>query len=76
VLPTQKNGAVSKVKKNVFLTLHGYDVHCQQLKLFQFLMRYQQVASYAYCGAAGPVSKMTSQQEKAFCVYRFEVSDL
>jgi hypothetical protein len=28
----------------------------------------------AYCGAAGPVSKMASQQVKAFCVLRFEVS--
>ena len=28
----------------------------------------------AYCGAEGPVSKMASQQEKAFCVLRFEVS--
>jgi len=28
-------------------------------------MRYQQFASHAYCGAAGPVSKMASQQEKA-----------
>ena len=37
-------------------------------------MRYQQLASHAYCGAAGPVSKMASQQEKAFCVLRFEVS--
>jgi len=37
-------------------------------------MRYQQFASHAYCGAAGPVSKMASQQEKAFCVLRFEVS--
>jgi hypothetical protein len=34
-------------------------------------MRYQQLASHAYCGAAGPVSKMASQQEKAFCVLRF-----
>jgi hypothetical protein len=39
----------------------------------KFLMRYQQFASHAYCGAAGPVSKMASQQEKAFCVL-FEVS--
>ena len=30
--------------------------------------------SRAYCGAAGPVSKMAPQQEKAFCVLRFEVS--
>jgi hypothetical protein len=39
-----------------------------------FLMRYQQFDFHAYCGAAGPVSKMASQQEKAFCVLRFEVS--
>jgi hypothetical protein len=37
-------------------------------------MRYQQFASHAYCEAAGPVSKMASQQEKTFCVLRFEVS--
>jgi hypothetical protein len=37
-------------------------------------MRYQQFASYAYCVAAGPVSKMALQQEKAYCVFRFEVS--
>ena len=37
-------------------------------------MRNQQFASRAYCGAARPVFKMASQQEKAFCVLRFEVS--
>jgi hypothetical protein len=37
-------------------------------------MRYQQFASHAYCVAAGSVSKMALQQEKAFCVLRFEVS--
>jgi hypothetical protein len=37
-------------------------------------MSYQQFASYAYCGAAGSVSKMASQQEKAFCVLHIEVS--
>jgi hypothetical protein len=36
-------------------------------------MRYQQFASHAYCVAAGPVSKMALQQEKAFFVLRFEV---
>jgi hypothetical protein len=36
-------------------------------------VRYQQFASHAYCGATGPVSKMASKQEKAFCVLRFEV---
>jgi hypothetical protein len=37
-------------------------------------MRYQQIAFHAYCRVAGPVSKMASQQEKAFWVLRFEVS--
>jgi hypothetical protein len=34
----------------------------------------QQFVFRAYCGTAGPVSKMASKQEKAFCVLRFEVS--
>ena len=63
-----------KLTRNVFLTLHGNNVHRQQQELFKFLMRYQQLASRAYCGPAGPVSKMSSQQEKAFCVLRSEVS--
>ena len=66
---TQKNGAVSSLTRNLFLTLHGDNVHRPK-----FLIRYQQFASYAYCGAAEPVSKMASQQEKAFCVLRFDVS--
>jgi hypothetical protein len=57
-----------KLTRNLFLTLHGHNVHRQQRQLSKFLMRYQQFASYAYCGAAGPVSNMASQQEKAFCV--------
>ena len=28
----------------------------------------------AYCGAAGSIYKVAPQQEKAFCVFRFEVS--
>ena len=36
---TQKNGAASKVNKNLFLTLHGHNVHRQQLQLSKFLMR-------------------------------------
>jgi len=62
-----------KLTRNLFLTLHGHNVHRQQRQLSKFLMRYQQFASHAFCGAAGPVSKMASQQEKAFCVLRFEV---
>jgi hypothetical protein len=60
--------------RNLFLTLHGHNVHRQQRQLYKFLVRYHQLASHAYCGAAGPVSKMALQQEKAFCVLRFEVS--
>jgi len=63
-----------KLTRNLFLTLHGHDVHRQQQQLSKFLMRYQQLASHAYCGAAGSISKMASQQEKAFSVLRFEVS--
>jgi len=63
-----------KLTINLFLTLHGHNVHRQQQQMFQFLMRYQQFACHAYCGTAGPVCKMASQQEKAFCVLRFEVS--
>jgi hypothetical protein len=63
-----------KLTRNLFLTLQGHNVHRQQRQLSKFLMHYQQFPSHAYCGAAGPVSKMASQQEKASCVLRFEVS--
>ena len=63
-----------KLKRNLFLALHWHNVHHQQQQLSKFLMRYQQLASHAYCGAAGTVSKMASQQEKAFFVLRYEVS--
>ena len=58
-----------KLTRNLFLTLHGHNVHRQQRQLSKFLMRYQQFASQAYCGAAGSVSKMASQPEKAPCVF-------
>jgi hypothetical protein len=63
-----------KLMKNTFLILHGHNIHCQQQIMSTFVMRYQQFACHAYCGAAVPVSKMASQQQKAFCVLRFEVS--
>jgi hypothetical protein len=63
-----------KLSRNLFLALHGHKVHRLQRQLSKFLMCYQQFASHAYCGAAVPVFKMASQQEKAFCVLRFEVS--
>ena len=49
---TQKNGAVLKLTRNLFLTLHGHNVHRQQRHLSKFLMHYQQFASHAYCGAS------------------------
>ena len=64
---------IQKSTRNLFLTLQGHNVHRQQRQICTFLMRHQQFASHAYCGAAGPVSKMVSQQENAFCVLRFEV---
>jgi len=40
-----------KLTRNLFLTLHGHNVHRQQQQLSKILMRYQQLASHAYCGA-------------------------
>jgi hypothetical protein len=71
---TQKNGGVSKVVKNVTShpTLAQHTLSAAGT--VKVLMRYQQFASHAYCGATGQVSKMASKQEKAFCVPRFAVS--
>src|SRR5215475_9452846 len=55
-----------KLTRNLFLTLHWHNEHRQQRQLSKFLMRYQQFASHAYCGAAGPVSKMASQHDASF----------
>ena len=41
-----------KLTRNLFLTLQGHNVHRQQRQLSKFLMRYQQIAFHAYCGAA------------------------
>ena len=71
---TKRMVRFTKLKRNLFLALHWQNIHRQQQQLSKFLMRYQQFASHAYCGATAPVSKMASQQEKAFCVLRFEVT--
>jgi hypothetical protein len=63
-----------KSLKKLSLILQEHNMHCHQRELPKSLIHYQQFASHAYCGAVGPVSKMESQQEKAFCVLRFEVS--
>ena len=36
-----------KLTRNLFLTLHGHNVHRQQRQLSKFLMHYQQFASHA-----------------------------
>ena len=41
-----------KLTRNLFLTLHGHNLHRQQRQLSTFLMRYQQFASHAYCGTS------------------------
>ena len=41
-----------KLTRNLFLTLHGHNLHRQQQQISKFLMRYQQFASHAYCGAS------------------------
>jgi hypothetical protein len=68
----QKDGAISKLNKNSFNTLQGHNIHCQQRELSKFLIRYQQYDFLAYCGVAGSISKMASQQEKASLVLSFE----
>jgi len=74
ILGIHKRTVQFQLTRNLFLTLHGHNVRRQQQQLSKFLMRYQQFATDAYYGAAGPNSKMESQQEEAFCVLRFEVS--
>jgi hypothetical protein len=71
----QKNGAVSKVNKKSIS-------HLIRVKRTPSAAATVQVShvlptvrfSCFYCGAAGPVFKMASQQEKASCVLHFEVS--
>jgi hypothetical protein len=60
----KRMGRFQKLTRNLFLTLHGHDLHRQQRQLSKFLMRYQQFASHAYCGDAGPVLN-----HHAWCVY-------
>ena len=41
-----------KLTRNLFLTLHGQNVHRQQRQLSRFLMHYQSSLARAYCGAS------------------------
>ena len=38
--------------RDLFLTLHGQNLHSQQRQLSKFLMSYQQFATHAYFGAS------------------------
>jgi hypothetical protein len=71
---TQKNSAISKVNKKFISYLSRAQPTPLPAATVQVSQALQQFTSHAYGGAAGPVSKMASQQEKAFCVLRFEVS--
>ena len=67
------NGAVSKVNKKFVSHLTRAKRTVSSGNSPSFSCATSSSLARAYCGAAGPVSKMASQQEKAFCVLRFEV---
>ena len=50
-----------KSTRNLFLTLHGHNVHRQQQQVSKFLMRNQKTLLML---TAGSVSKMASQQKR------------
>ena len=60
-----------KLTRNLFLTLHGHNVHRQQRQLSKFLMRYQQFTSLAYRGAICQDGVVAG---KGFLCALFEVS--
>ena len=64
-----------KLTRNLFLTLHGHTVTVSVAATVQ--VSHAPPAARLLmltAGPRGPVSKMASQQEKAFCVLRSEVS--
>ena len=66
------NGAVSKVNKK-FIS-HPTRAKRTPLTAATVQVSHALPAVRSLVLTAGPVSKMASQQEKAFCVLRFEVS--
>ena len=66
------NGAVSKVNKKVIS--HLTRAKSTPLAAATVQVSHALPAVRLLVLTAGPVSKMASQQEKAFCVFRFEVS--
>jgi hypothetical protein len=70
----KKNGAVSTVNKKFISHLPRAHPTPSAAATAQVSHALPELASLTYCGATGPVSKMASQQENAFCELRFEVS--
>ena len=66
------NGAVSKVNKKFIY--HLTQAQCTPSAAATVQVSHVLPAVHSLVLTAGPVSKMASQQEKAFCVLRFEVS--
>ena len=66
------NGAVSKVNKK-FIS-HLTRAKCTPLAAATVQVSHVLPEVHSLVLTVGPVSKMASQQEKAFCVLRFEVS--
>jgi hypothetical protein len=71
---TQKNGAVSKVNKKFVSHITRAQHTPSAAETVQVYHVVPAVRISCFCVAAGPVLKMALQQQKAFCVLRFEVS--
>jgi hypothetical protein len=71
---TQKNGAVSKVNKKFVSHITRAQHTPSAAATVQVSHVVPAVRFSCFCVAAGPVSKMALQQQKAFCVLSFEVS--
>ena len=71
---TQKNSAVSKVNKKFISHLIRAQRTASAAATVQVSHALPAVRFSCLLRGGGPVSKMASQQEKAFCVLRFEVS--
>jgi hypothetical protein len=55
-----------KLVTNLFLILHGHNIHHQQWQLSKFLIRYQQFASHAYCMLRFEVSRSVITVQREF----------
>ena len=63
-----------KLTRNLFLTLHGHNVHRQQLQLSQVFHALPAVRFSCLLRGRGVSLQDGAAAGKAFCVLRFEVS--